>query len=118
DALFAVAVPGAGLLDQLGFHAHVDQFAFAADAFAIQDLGDDLLERRRQLVLDDLDLGLVADDLVALLDRADTTDVQTDRGVELQGVAAGGHFRALARHHHADLVTQLVDEHHQGVGTL
>src|SRR5690606_5300314 len=76
DALGAVAVPGAGLLDDLGVHAHVDQFALAADALAVEDLGDDLLERRRQLVLDYLDLGLVADDLVALLDRADAADVQ------------------------------------------
>src|SRR5262245_37495317 len=43
DALAVVAVPGARLLDQLGFHAHVDQFAFAGNAFAVEDLGDDLL---------------------------------------------------------------------------
>src|SRR6218665_1398019 len=102
DALVAVAVPGTGFLDQLGVHAHVDQFPLAADALAVQDLGDHLLERRRQLVLDHLDLGLVADDLVALLDRADAADVEADGGVELQRVAAGGHFRALPRHHHAD----------------
>src|SRR5690606_35563668 len=45
DALAAVAVPGAGLVDELGVHAHVDQLAFPADALAVQDLGDDLLER-------------------------------------------------------------------------
>src|SRR3546814_5298207 len=67
DAFAVAAVPGAGLLDQLGVHAQVDQLAFAADALAVEDLGDDLLERRRHLVLDHLDLGLVADDLVALL---------------------------------------------------
>src|SRR5690606_8222433 len=61
DALAVAAVPGTGLLDQLGVHAHVDQFALAADALAIEDLGDDLLERWRHLVLDHLDLGLVAD---------------------------------------------------------
>src|SRR5690606_29717994 len=101
DALAVTAVPGAGLLDQLGIHAHVDDLALAADALAVEDLGDDLLERRRHLVLDHLDLGLVADDLVALLDRTDAADVQAHRGVELQRIAAGGGFRTLARHHDA-----------------
>src|SRR5690606_5410108 len=32
DALAVVAVPGAGLLHQLGIDAHFDQLAFAADA--------------------------------------------------------------------------------------
>src|SRR5215471_13280263 len=70
DALAAVAVPGTGLLDDAVVAAHVDQLALAADALAVQDLGDDLLERRRELVLDHLDLGLVADDFLALLHRA------------------------------------------------
>jgi|APFre7841882724_1041349.scaffolds.fasta_scaffold00391_5 hypothetical protein len=37
-------------------------------------------------------LGLVADDLVAFLDRADAADVEADAGVELERVAAGGDF--------------------------
>src|SRR5690606_29844939 len=110
DAFLAQAVPGARPLHEPGVHAHVDQLAPAADALAVQDLGDDLLERRRHLVLDHLDPGLVADDLVALLDRADAADIKPDRGVELQRVAAGGGLRALARHHDADLVAKLVDE--------
>src|SRR5690606_804177 len=99
DALVAVAVPGTRLLHEPGIHAHVDQLALAADALAVEDLGDDLLERRRHLVLDHLDAGLVADDFIALLDRADAADVQAHRGVELERVAAGGGLRALARHH-------------------
>src|SRR5690606_25000722 len=118
DTLAAVAVPGAGLVEELGLHAQLDQLALAADALAVQDLGDDLLERRRHLVLDDLDAGLVADDLVALLDRADTADVQAHRGIELERVAAGSGFRTLARHHDADLVAQLVDEDHHAVAAL
>ena len=45
----------------LGVDAHVDDLAFAADALAVQDVELGGLERRRDLVLDDLDLGLVAD---------------------------------------------------------
>src|SRR5690606_15670028 len=118
DAFAVAAVPGTGLFDQLGVHAHVDQFALAADAFAVEDLGDDLLARRGHLVLDHLDLGLVADDLVALRDRADAADVQAHRRIELQRVAAGGRLRALARHHDADLVAQLVDEEHHAGAAL
>src|SRR3990170_810031 len=118
DALAVAAVPGAGLLHQLGIHAHVDQLALAADALAVQDLGEHLLQRGRHLVLDHFDLGLVANDLVALLDRADTADVQADRGVELERVAAGGHFRALARHHDPDLVAQLGDEDKHAITAL
>src|SRR5690606_5641357 len=38
DAVAVVAVPGTGLVHQLGVHAHVDDLALAADALAIQDL--------------------------------------------------------------------------------
>src|SRR5205085_5919061 len=118
DALTVAAVPRTRFLDELRIDAHVDQLALARDAFAVEDFGNDLLERRRQLVLDDLDAGLVADDLFALLDRADATDVQAHRRVELQRVAAGGGLGILARHHDADLVAQLVDEDDQRVGAL
>src|SRR3546814_2499623 len=52
------------------------------------------------------------------LDRADATDVQAHRGIELQRVAAAGGFRTLAGHHDADLVPQLVDEEHHAVAAL
>src|SRR5690606_40753544 len=61
----------------------------------------DLLERRRDFVLDDLDPGFVADDLVALLDRADAADVQAHGGIELERVAARGSFGVAE--HDADL---------------
>ena len=44
------------------------------------------------LVLDHLDLGFGADHFVVLLDGADAPDVHAHRGVELEGVAAGGGF--------------------------
>jgi hypothetical protein len=71
-----------------------------------------------ELVLDDLYLGLIADDFVALLHRADAADIQAHGRVELQCVAAGRHFRTLARHHDSDLHAQLVDEDHHRVRTL
>ena len=116
DLLAVVGVPGAALLEHLGLDAHVDDLALAADALAVEDVELGGLERRRDLVLDDLDLGLVADDLFALLDRADAADVEPHRGVELERVAAGG---GLGRaEHHADLHADLVDEDDHRVGLL
>jgi hypothetical protein len=71
---------------------------------------------RRDLVLDDLDAGLVADDFVALLDAADTANVETHRRVELECIATGGGFRAAE--HDADFHADLVDEDHQGIGAV
>src|SRR5215468_10556314 len=71
DALAVVGEPGARLFDHARLDAEIDQLAALRHAFAVHDVELDLLERRRELVLDHLDAGLVADDLVALLDRAD-----------------------------------------------
>ena len=116
DLLAVVGVPGAGLVDDAGVDAQVDDLALAADALAVEDVELGRLERRRDLVLDDLDLGLVADDLVALLDAAGAADVQPHRGVELQRVAAGGGLGVAE--HDADLHADLVDEDDHAVGLL
>src|SRR4051794_21892774 len=108
NALAVIRVPGAGFLDDTGLHAEIDQFAAFRDALAVHDVEIDGLERRRHFVLDDLDAGLVADDLVALLDRADAADIEPDRGVEFERVAAGRRLRAAE--HDADLHPDLVDE--------
>ncbi|MNN27166.1 hypothetical protein D3C81_1406930 [compost metagenome] len=97
-------------------HTQVDDLASAVDAFAVEDLELGLTERRRHLVLHHLDAGFATDHLVAFLHRAGAADVQADRGVELQRVAAGGGFRVAE--HHADLHADLVDENHQAVGIL
>src|SRR6185369_14389015 len=68
DLLAVVGIPGTRFLQDMRGHAHVDDLAVAADAFAEQDVEFRRLERRRDLVLDDLHLGLVADRLLALLD--------------------------------------------------
>src|SRR5271156_4284015 len=71
DALTVIGEPGAGFFDDAGLDAEIDQFAVLGDAFAIHDVELDLLERRRQLVLDHFYPRLVADHLVAFLNRAD-----------------------------------------------
>src|SRR6188472_2656930 len=79
-----VGVPSAGLANQPRVDAHVDQAALTADAAAVHDVELRLLERRRHLVLHDLDPGAVADHVGAVLEGLDAADVEPDRGVELQ----------------------------------
>ena len=87
DALAGVAVPGAGLLDDVVGHGHVEHFAFAADAFAVEDVELGLAEGGGDLVLDDLDLGAVAGDDVAVFDGGDAADIDSYGGVKLEGAA-------------------------------
>src|SRR5690606_22244990 len=108
DALALVAVPGAGLVDDALGSPEVDDLALAGNARAIHDLELRLAEWRGDLVLDHLHAGLVAHHFFAVLDGADAADVEAHRGVELQGIAAGGGFGAAE--HHADLHADLVDE--------
>src|SRR5438034_2219314 len=81
DALAVIGEPGARLLDDARLHAEVDQLAALRHAFAVHDVELDLLERRRELVLDDLDAGLVGDHLVPLLARHDPAGVDAHRGL-------------------------------------
>ena len=97
-------------------NAQVEDLALTRGTFAIEDVELGALERRRDLVLDDLDASLVADDLVALLDGTGAADVQTHGGIELERVAAGSGL-GIAEHD-ADLHPDLVDENDQRVGAL
>src|SRR6202035_3554191 len=111
-----IGEPGAGFFHDAGLDAEIDQFAVLGHAFAVHDVEFDLLERRRQLVLDHFYAGLVADHLVALLDGADAADVEADRGVEFERVPPGGGFRRAV--HDADLHADLVDEDHHRIGAV
>src|SRR5882757_3997704 len=51
EPLAVVREPGAGLLDDAGLDAEVEDFAHLGDTLAVHDVEFDLLERRRQLVL-------------------------------------------------------------------
>src|SRR5579875_1968289 len=116
ELLPPIGVPGPGLLDDAQVDGHVDERALPADPLAVHDVDLGLAERGRRLVLDHLHPGAVPDYLRALLDGFDPTDVETDRGVELQRPAAR---RGLgAAEHDADLLAQLVDEDGDGVGPV
>src|SRR5437660_11543799 len=108
QAGLAVSEPGAGLADEAVVHAQIEHAAALGDALAEHDVELRLLERRRHLVLRDLDPGAAADHFRALLELLDTPDFEADRGPELQRAAAGSGFRVAV--HHPDLLADLVDE--------
>src|SRR3546814_21153113 len=78
------------------------------NALPVHDVEFDLLERRRDLVLDHFAAGGVADDLVAVLDLAGAAAVAADRGIEFQRVAARRRLGIAVPP--ADLLAYLVDE--------
>src|SRR2546427_3177585 len=112
DAVAAEGVPGAGLLDDALLGRDVDQLSLLGDAGAVQDVELRLAERRRHLVLHHLHLGAAADRLVAVLEGTEAADVEPDRGVELERVAARRGLRVAEQD--ADLHADLVDEDDDG----
>src|SRR5262245_48590543 len=90
DALAAVRVPGAAFFYDAHFAAEVDDFPISGDSGAVKNIEFRLLERRRHFVFHDLNSGAAADNIVAILERADAADVHSHRGVEFKGVAASG----------------------------
>src|SRR5919201_232007 len=105
---------GAALFDQAHLHAHVDDAAFFTDAVVVHQIELGGAERGGDLVLDHLDLVAPADHFGPLLDLVDAAQVEAYAGVELEGPAAG---RGLGvAEHHANLLTQLVDEDNDRIG--
>ena len=120
DALAGVAEPRAALLDDAELAREIEDVARAADALPVEDVEFDLAERRRHLVLHHLHARSIAHhDRVLLVerrglfDRADATDVEAHRRVELERVAA--RRRLGAAEHDADLHADLVDEDDEAV---
>ena len=78
------------------------------DSLTKHDVEFGLTEWRRHLVLHHLHTHLITLDVVAVFQLTDTTDIQTDRGIELQGVTTGCCLGVTK--HHTDLIAQLVDK--------
>ena len=76
DALVSVAVPRTRFLDEAVFGAQVEHVAAAADSFSEEDIELASLERRGELVLDDLHAHAVSDRLLTHFDRTDTPDFE------------------------------------------
>ena len=86
------------------------------DARAIHDLEFGLFKWRRYFVLNHFNPGFITYDLVALLDRANTTNVEANRRIKLERVTTCCGLRAAK--HHTDLHTNLVNENNKTVSLL
>src|SRR5690606_15120766 len=116
ELVAVVRVPSARLAHDLVLDAVVDEAALTRDADPVQDVEFGLLERRRHLVLDDLDAGAVTDRVGAVFQGLDATDVEPHRGIELERLTARGGLGASEED--TDLLAQLVDEDHRGLGLV
>src|SRR5688572_10206138 len=108
DALRAVTVPRSRLVDDTGFGGDIEHQRRVTYSLGVHDVEFRLLERRRHLVLHDLDAHVRANDVFLLLHSRDAPDVETYRCVELERLSTSGRLRIAE--HHTDLLTQLVDE--------
>src|SRR5438132_2550126 len=113
ETLVAVRHPRPALVEDPVFNRRVDQRSLARDAFIEEDAELGGPKRRRDLVLDDLDLHPVPDRIEPVLDDFDLADVQAYRGVELQGPTPG--LCLGVAEHDPDLLPQLVEEDHGAV---
>src|SRR5689334_16110411 len=69
DPLTFITKPRTALFHEVLCDAEVDQVAFFGDPFPVDDVEFGLAEGRRDLILDHLHLGAVADHDVAIFDR-------------------------------------------------
>mmetsp|Transcript_23399 Transcript_23399/g.40935 ORF Transcript_23399/g.40935 Transcript_23399/m.40935 type:complete len:271 (+) Transcript_23399:3463-4275(+) len=115
DPLVTVAEPGAGFFNHAGLDTQIQQLAHLRDAFAIHDVKLNLFEGRRHLVLDHFDARGVAHHFVAILERSDAADIQTDGGIEFERVAPRRCFGRAE--HDADFHPDLVDKDNHAIRT-
>ena len=95
-------------------HAEVDDLARFGDTLTEHNIKLCAHERGRHLILHHLHLSQTTDGCFAILDECGGSDLDTHRRIELKRVTAGGGLRISE--HHADLLTNLVDEDAAGAG--
>ena len=101
QADIAVVEPCAALLNDAQLDTQIDELTHLGDALAEHDVKLSLTERRSHLVLDDLGAGVVADELAGrILQALHAADIDADRGIILQGAAAGGDLGVAVDHAH------------------
>ena len=110
----AVVEPRTALLHDTQLDAEVEDLAQLGDALAEHDVELCLTERGRDLVLDDLGAGAVANERTGgVLQTLDAAHINTDARVIFQCAAAGRDLGVAVDD--ADLLAQLVDKDADGV---
>src|SRR6185437_15532027 len=87
--LVAEAEVRARLRHDLALEPGVEDRSLPGDAGPVDDVELGLLERRRDLVLHDLDAHTIADRFDAFLQGLDAADVESHGRVEFEGATAG-----------------------------
>src|SRR6185503_6256427 len=103
-----VRKPRATLFHRALHHREIQQVTFARNAFAIHDVKFTFAERRRDFVLRHLHFRAIANHAIAVFDRADAPDIESQRRVKLERTPASRRFRIAE--HDANLFADLVDE--------
>ncbi|MNC21887.1 hypothetical protein D3C75_698740 [compost metagenome] len=75
-----------------------------------------MFKRCSNFIFNDFNAGFTPHHVITIFHCANTTDIQTDRSVELQRVTTGSGFWVTK--HHTNFHTNLVDEDKQGIGLL
>ena len=114
DLVPFIGIPGTGLGYDITAGCQIQNISYHGNTFTEHDIKLCFLERRRDLILNDFDTGTVTDDFTALLQRFDSSDVQSYGGIELQCTTTGGSLGITE--HYTYLLTQLVDEDYGTVG--
>src|SRR5437868_2782586 len=114
-ALTVDAEPSDRLLNQLIFRREIEKVTFVRNPFAIHEVELDLAKWRRHFIFHDLYGCAVTDDIFAVFNRADATDIETNARIELQRVTTSSSFRVTE--HHTNLHTNLVDENNHRLTT-
>src|SRR2546423_6115958 len=88
ESLALVREPCTTLFNYAIVRREIEQVAFLRNAFAVHDVELGLAERRRDFIFRDFHLRAIAHDAIAVLDRADATNVETKRRIEFQRATA------------------------------
>src|SRR4029077_14533748 len=104
-----VIQPGTTFLDDLLLQREIEQCAGGGNSLVIHDVEFGFGEWWRHFVLHNLDPGAVTGDYaIGLFDCTDAANIDTDAGVEFQGLAA--RCRLGVTEHDADFFANLVGE--------
>ena len=90
---FAIVLQeGSGFVHDTILDGEVENVTNFRNALVIHDVKFGGAERRSNFVFDDFNFSAVTGDIVTFFDLTDSSNIETNRGVELESVAAGRGF--------------------------
>ena len=109
--------PGTAFFNEIVINGGVENGAFPADAFGVENIKFRFSKGGGHFIFDDFDSGAAADGGAGgFFDGGDTADIHAHRGVEFEGTSPRGGFGAAE--HDADFFADLVGEDHAGSGAI